>query len=86
MPRVAPTPTMPMVMVMMVVPTPMLMVMPMRMFTTILQFIFQKVAHNSTTNRTQQAVVLLMSKIISRGSAGKGASDATFTLGIAVLI
>lgn len=77
---------MPMVMMMVVVPTPMLMVMPMRMFTTILQFIFQEVAHNSTTNRTQQAVVLLMSKIISRGSAGKGASDATFTLGIAVLI
>jgi hypothetical protein len=78
---------MPMVMVMVVmVPTPMLMVMPMRMLTTIFQFIFQKVAHNSTTNRTQQAVVLLMSKIISRGSAGKGASDATFTLGIAVLI
>lgn len=86
MPRVASTSTMPMVMVMMVMPTTMLMVMPMRMSTTILQFIFQKVTHDSTSNRTQQAMVLLMSKIISCGSTGQRTSDSTFTLGVGVVV
>jgi hypothetical protein len=75
---------MPMVMVL-VMPTTMLMVMPMRMSTTILQFIFKEVTHDSTSNRTQQAMVLLMSKIVSRGSAGQRTSDSTFTLGVGVV-
>lgn len=41
------------------------------MLTTILQLILKEIANNSTPNCTQQAVVLLMSEIISRSPTGK---------------
>lgn len=54
--------------------------------TLILQFIFNKITHDSTANRTQKTVILLVAEIVSRGPAGEGASDSPFTLGVTVLI
>jgi hypothetical protein len=54
--------------------------------TLILQFIFKEITHDSTANRTQKTVILLMSEIISRGPAGKGAPDSTFTPSVDVFV
>lgn len=74
-------------MVMMTMAVAMAMVMPMpmrRMSAMIIHLMLQHVPNNGTTKRTQKAMILLVSEVISRGTAGKRTSNTTFGLGIGI--
>lgn len=76
-----PVVTMVMVMVMTMAMT---MSVPMGVLLTLIQLVFQQIANNGTTKRTQKTMVLLMAEVISRCSASKRTSDSTLTLGVGV--